>query len=155
MPMRAKGPAFYVKAGKQLVSSSWKEVKPLMKEKSKPTADEKADTAFGFKVKLDRPVCGRSPGLWRYFSADNPGQFAVHGIEVKHSAKGPFVQMPQVSYKSKGNIVYQDTFHPITAESRQALYDAVMERYQQARAEERQQEQEEPENEAPGQQPVM
>lgn len=124
-----------------------------MKEKSKPTADEKADTAFGFKVKLDR-LFAEDHRPMAVFSADN-GQFAVHGIEVKHSAKGPFVQMPQVSYKSKGNIVYQDTFHPITAESRQALYDAVMERYQQARAEERQQEQEEPENEAPGQQPVM
>ena len=90
------------------------------------------------------------------FSADN-GQFAIHGIEVKHSAKGPFVQMPQVSYKSKGNTVYQDIFHPITAEARQALYDAVMDCYQKARSEEEGQEQdeEEAEDEAPGQQPAM
>ena len=65
--------------------------------------------------------------------------------------------MPQVSYKSKGNTVYQDIFHPITAEARQALYDAVMDCYQKARSEEEGQEQdeEEAEDEAPGQQPAM
>lgn len=124
-----------------------------MTEKPKTTAVEKANTAFGFKVKLER-LFAEDHRPMAVFSADN-GQFAVHGIEVKRSAKGPFVQMPQVSYKSKGNTVYQDIFHPITAEARQALYDAVMERYQQARAEEKQQAQEEPEDEAPGQQPVM
>lgn len=124
-----------------------------MAGKPKTTAYEKADTAFGFKVKLDRLFAEDHRPL-AVFSADN-GQFAVHGIEVKHAAKGPFVQMPQVSYRSKGNTVYQDIFHPITAEARQALCDAVMEQYQQARAEEKLQEQEDPENEAPGQQPVM
>lgn len=124
-----------------------------MTEKPKTTAVEKANTAFGFKVKLER-LFAEDHRPMAVFSADN-GQFAVHGIEVKRSAKGPFVQMPQVSYKSKGNTVYQDVFHPITAEARQVLYDAVMERYQQARAEEKQQAQEEPEDEAPGQQPVM
>lgn len=124
-----------------------------MTEKPKTTAVEKANTAFGFKVKLER-LFAEDHRPMAVFSADN-GQFAVHGIEVKRSTKGPFVQMPQVSYKSKGNTVYQDVFHPITAEARQALYDAVMERYQQARAEEKQQAQEEPEDEAPGQQPVM
>ena len=118
----------------------------------KTTAKEKADTASGFKVKLDRLFAEDHRPL-AVFSADN-GQFAVHGIEVKQSAKGPFVQMPQVSYKSKGNTVYQDIFHPITAEAREALYGAVMEQYQQARMEE-QQEQEGPENEPSGQQPVM
>ena len=124
-----------------------------MTEKPKTTAVEKANTAFGFKVKLER-LFAEDHRPMAVFRADN-GQFAVHGIEVKRSAKGPFVQMPQVSYKSKGNTVYQDIFHPITAEARQALYDAVMERYQQARAEEKQQAQEEPEDEAPGQQPVI
>lgn len=61
----------------------------------KTTAYEKADTAFGFKVKLDRLFAEDHRPL-AVFSADN-GQFAVHGIEVKHGTKGPFVQMPQVS----------------------------------------------------------
>ena len=60
----------------------------------KTTAKEKADTASGFKVKLDRLFAEDHRPL-AVFSADN-GQFAVHGIEVKQSAKGPFVQMPQV-----------------------------------------------------------
>ena len=123
-----------------------------MTEQPKATANERAGTAPGFKVKLDRLFAEDHRPL-AVFSADN-GQFAVHGIEVKQSAKGPFVQMPQVSYKSKGNTVYQDIFHPITAEAREALYGAVMEQYQQARMEE-QQEQEGHENEPSGQQPVI
>ena len=123
-----------------------------MAGKPKTTADAKADTDFGFRVKLERMFAEDHRPL-AIFSADN-GQFAVHGIEVKQSVKGPFVQMPQVSYKSKGNTVYKDIFHPITAEAREALYGAIMEQYQQARVEE-QQEQEGFENEQPGQQPVI
>lgn len=47
----------------------------------KTTAKEKANTASGFKVKLDRLFAeGHRP--LAVFSADN-GQFAVHGIESK------------------------------------------------------------------------
>ena len=126
-----------------------------MARQSKTTAAGNANAATGFHVKLDRLFAEDHRPL-AVFSADN-GQFAIHGIEVKHSAKGPFVQMPQVSYKSKGNTVYQDIFHPITAKARQALYDAVMDCYQEARLAEEGQEQdeEEAEDEAPGQQPAM
>ena len=72
-----------------------------MARQSKTTASGNANAASGFHVKLDRLFAEDHRPL-AVFSADN-GQFAVHCIEVKHSAKGPFVQMPQVSYKSKGN----------------------------------------------------
>lgn len=44
--------------------------------------------------------------------------------------------MPQTSYRSGKHTVYKDIFHPITAQARQELYGAVLELYEQARAEE-------------------
>ena len=40
--------------------------------------------------------------------------------------------MPFRSYKANGETKYVDTFHPITAEARNELYDAVKEAYEQA-----------------------
>ena len=42
------------------------------------------------------------------------------------------VNMPFRSYKANGETKYVDTFHPITAEARNELYDAVKEAYEQA-----------------------
>lgn len=92
--------------------------------------------ASGFRVRLDRLFAQNHRPL-AVFSVDN-GQFAVHGIQVLDSQKGPFVQMPQISYKSNGQTIYKDIFHPITAEARQELYSTVMKLYEQARAEETQ-----------------
>ena len=59
--------------------------------------------------------------------------FAVHGIKVIDSEKGMFVSMPSNSYKnSDGETKYQDIFHPVTAEARQELIDAVTDAYNQA-----------------------
>lgn len=52
--------------------------------------------------------------------------FAVHGLKVWDSEKGPFVSMPSV----KVNGEYTDTFHPITKEAREALNTAVLEAYE-------------------------
>lgn len=110
-----------------------------MATKTKAAAAKRQENApSGFKVKLDRLFAeGHRP--LAVFSADN-GQFAVHGIQVVHSKNGPFVQMPQTSYTKQGETVYKDIFHPISAESRQELYGAVMEQYEQARIKEAQQE---------------
>ena len=64
--------------------------------------------------------------------------------------------MPQISYKSNGQTIYKDIFHPITAEARQELYGAVMEQYEQARAEEAlKNAEEESADEVPGQGPNL
>lgn len=58
------------------------------------------------------------------------GCFAVRGVRVVDSPKGPFVSMP--SYKtSKG---YSDVCFPCTKEFRQQFNDAVLNAYQQEMA---------------------
>ena len=60
------------------------------------------------------------------------GAFAIHGIRVVDSDQGAFVAMPQDTFKTKnGEVKYQDRFHPVTAEARSALVNAVMDAYEQ------------------------
>ena len=72
--------------------------------------------------------------------------FAVHGIRIIESDKGRFISMPQDSYKKNGETKYNDTFHAITAEARNALVDAVNDAYEQ-----KLQEQQEQKGDAPDQ----
>jgi stage V sporulation protein G len=78
-------------------------------------------------------------------SVNIDGAFAVHGIKVIDTEKGLFVSMPSSSYQKGGETKYQDVFHPITAEARQQLIDAVTKAYEQALVEQ-QPADEEPEN---------
>jgi stage V sporulation protein G len=56
--------------------------------------------------------------------------FTVHGLKVIDGEKGCFVAMPNTSYTDKkGEKKYQDTFHPVTAEARGKLTDAVIRAY--------------------------
>lgn len=81
-----------------------------------------------------------------FASATIGGAFAVHGIRVIESDKGRFISMPQDSYKKNGETKYNDTFHAITAEARNALVDAVNDAYEQ-----KLQEQQEQKGDAPDQ----
>ena len=67
------------------------------------------------------------------------GAFAVHGIRVIESDKGRFISMPPDSYKKNGETKYNDTFHAITAEARNALVDAVNDAYEQKLQEQQEQ----------------
>lgn len=63
----------------------------------------------------------------------NVGPFAVHGIRVFENEKGMFVSMPSVSYKdAQGNTQYDDVFHPVTKEAREALVKNVIDEYNHA-----------------------
>ena len=67
-----------------------------------------------------------------YASVVIGGAFAIHGIRVVDSDQGAFIAMPQDTFKTKnGEVKYQDRFHPITAEARSALVNAVMDAYEQ------------------------
>ena len=56
--------------------------------------------------------------------------FVVHGLKVIDGENGCFVAMPNTSYTDKkGEKKYQDTFHPVTAEAREKLTDAVIKAY--------------------------
>ena len=53
-------------------------------------------------------------------------EIAIHGIRVIEGKNGDFVQMPQ---KRDNNGNYNDIIYPITAEARQLINAAVLERY--------------------------
>lgn len=120
----------------------------------KASARPSTTTASGIEVRLDRLFAlGHYPLA---VCSATIGPFVVHGMEVVGSKKGPFVQMPQVSYKKQDQTFYKDIFHPITAEARQELYGAVMQLYEQARAEEQQESDEaEAESDSQNQGPAM
>lgn len=67
--------------------------------------------------------------LLAFASVTIGGCFAVNGIKVYETDKGPFVAMPS-SKDSKG--VYHDTCCPTTKEMRKALNSAVLGEYQKA-----------------------
>ena len=74
-----------------------------------------------------------------FASATIGGAFAVHGIRIIESDKGRFIFMPQDSYKKNGETKYNDTFHALTAEARNALVDAVNDAYEQKLQEQQEQ----------------
>lgn len=67
--------------------------------------------------------------------------FTVHGLKVVDGENGCFVAMPNTSYTDKkGAKKYQDTFHPVTAEAREKLTDAVIRAYDEEYAQHRDEE---------------
>lgn len=102
------------------------------------------------EVRIDRVLPGE--GKTKAFaSATIGGAFAIHGIRVIDSEKGIFIAMPQESYTKNGEKKYIDTFHPITAEARTALIEAVDAAYVQRLEELEEQGQQEEAEEAPEQ----
>jgi len=109
--------------------------KPEIKAAAPPQISVKIQKLFDGDSKI-RAVANATIG----------GAFAVHGIKVIDSEKGLFLSMPSNSYKNgSGETKYQDIFHPVTTEARQALSDSVMGAYEKALAE--QQSEDEPEDE--------
>lgn len=83
-------------------------------------------------VRIDKIFDDDSKKL-KAFASANIGPFAVHGIRVFENEKGMFVNMPSVSYKDgQGNTQYEDVFHPVTKEAREALIKSVMDEYNHA-----------------------
>ena len=72
----------------------------------------------------DHPVKGTA-------SVTLDGMFAVHGVKIMHSKKkGLFIAMPYDAYKDKdGKNARRDIFHPINAEARKAMEEAVIAAY--------------------------
>ena len=60
--------------------------------------------------------------------------FAVHGVSIIEGQKGLFLAMPQRASEKRGETKYFEIAHPITAEFRQAIQNAVFEAYSQAQA---------------------
>lgn len=58
--------------------------------------------------------------------------YAVRNLRVVDGANGLFVAMPSEVDDRDGERKYRDTFHPVNAEARQALLDAVLKAYDEA-----------------------
>ena len=87
--------------------------------------------AIPIKARIDKLVNGDT-ATKAYASVTIANAFAVHDIRITEKDDKVMVNMPFRSYKSGGETKYVDTFHPITADARTALYDAVKEAYEQA-----------------------
>ena len=116
---------------------------PTQNEQKKPTEQaEKKNEAVqneteqqpipNITVKIDKLFDDESKKL-KAFASANVGPFAVHGIRVFENDKGTFVSMPSVSYKDgQGNTQYDEVFHPVTKEAREALVKNVIDEYNHA-----------------------
>lgn len=94
-------------------------------------AKEQRRTTPSISVKIDRMVDSKTSMVKAYASANIGNAFAIHGIRVIDSQKGLFVQMPQNSYQKNGKTEYNEIFHPITADARRELNEAVLSAYEQ------------------------
>ncbi len=83
-------------------------------------------------VRIDK-LFGDDTKKLKAFASANIGLFAVHGIRVFENEKGMFVNMPSVPYTDvQGNKQYEDVFHPVTKEAREALVKNVIDEYNHA-----------------------
>ena len=94
-------------------------------------ANKQTKNPIDIKVKIDKLLDGDS-STKAFASATIGNAFAVHDIRITEKDDKVMVNMPFRSYKAGNDTKYVDTFHPITAESRNQLYDAVKEAYEQA-----------------------
>ncbi len=112
------------------------------KTQQRGTAKDAQKKSQSVSVRIDRLVDLESNRLKAVASANLQGGFAVHGIKVMDSDKGLFVSMPQSKYQKDGKTEYSDIFHPVTAEARTELNNAVLEAYEQKLVEEQAQDME-------------
>lgn len=101
-----------------------------------PTQNEQNETAQqpvpNITVRIEKIFNDDNKKL-KAFASANIGQFAVHGIRVFENDKGMFVNMPSVPYTdAQGNKKYEDVFHPVTKEAREALVKNVIDEYSHA-----------------------
>jgi stage V sporulation protein G len=80
---------------------------------------------------INRLVDKPDSSIKAFASVSFDGYYAVHGIKVCESDKGRFVSMPATPYTDhNGNKQYQDIFHPISKDARNALNRAVLNAYE-------------------------
>lgn len=101
------------------------------KEQGKKT--EAAASKIAVTARIDKLI-DKSDSKLKAIASINLGEgFAVHGFKIMDSQNGLFISMPNTSYTDGGgNTKYNDTFHPITRESREDLINAIKTEYEQA-----------------------
>lgn len=100
-------------------------------QKQTPKAPDAQSRIPELKVKIDSLVDYEGSKVKAFASVNIGGAFALHGIRVMDSEKGLYVAMPSRSYQKDGKTEYAEVFHPVTADARTALNNAVMTAYEQ------------------------
>lgn len=104
--------------------------------KQAPKEPEKKTEVAGkiaITAKIDKFIDKPDSNLKAIASINLGEGFAVHGFKIMDSQNGLFISMPNTSYTDgSGNTKYNDTFHPITKESREDLINAIQTEYEQA-----------------------
>ena len=108
---------------------------PVEPVKAQEQVQEQTTPMPTIRAKIDR-LADFEGSKVKAFASANIGPFAVHGLRVVDGEKGMFVAMPSTSYQKDGKTEYQETFHPVSAEARKALNDAVLQAYEQKLTEE-------------------
>lgn len=117
--------------------------KKTTQTKATPKKEQKPKSIV--TARIDRMVDYENSNVRAIASANIAGAFAIHGMKVIDSEKGLFVSMPQSKYQKDGKTEYSDIFHPVTAEARTELNNAVLAAYEQKLNEEQAQEMDVPE----------
>lgn len=81
------------------------------------------------QVRIERAYDAEGAKLKAVASVTIADAFCIHNVKVLDSSHGIFVQMPQSTYEKDGQKHYIDLFHPITAEAREAINEAVLDAY--------------------------
>ena len=82
-----------------------------------------------FRVKIDKMLDGEG-STKAYASMTIGNAFAVHDIRITEKDNEIRVSMPFRSYTAGGKKQYSDICHPVTAEMRQAIHEAVKAAYE-------------------------
>ena len=83
-------------------------------------------------ARIDQINDNEESSLAAFASVNIGGAVAIHGLRIFESEKGRFVSMPTRSYTDRnGETKYADIAHPITAEAREAISEAVLAAYDQ------------------------
>lgn len=83
-----------------------------------------------YQVKI-RKVFNTEKPVKALASVTIDNKIAIHGVRVVETEKGRFVAMPySVSKDQDGNDIRRDVAHPISAEARKEIQDAVFAAYE-------------------------
>lgn len=76
----------------------------------------------------------KAPNLLAAASITLDDEFVVRGLSVMQGQKGVFVSFPSQPYQKDGETQYQNTAFPLNKTLRDAINNAVLDAYNQARA---------------------
>lgn len=114
--------------------AEYKKQTPKQAVQKPPAQNAPKQNTPSIRARIDRLVDNEETSVKAHASVTIGGIFAIHDVRVYESeTKGTFVSMPFNQYKdSEGKTQYSQICHPITAEARHQVTQAVMKAYQQA-----------------------